>query len=150
MEVKITVKIPPKLLKLKQTLKAANQDAIREFLPVASSEVKARTQKGQSVTGGSFAAYSPKYAKRRQKKGLSINPVNLTVSGSMLRFNTSQQNTEGQTIGRVSVPDSAEVYAKAHNQGDKKMPKREFMGLGKQLRDRFKVLLTKKTLDIFK
>lgn len=84
-----------------------------------------RSQRGVDVNGSPFVAYSPKYAKFREKKGRNATPVDLTFTGLM---NKSMTVTVGglQSIsgGDAPVNDFAlgfygdeAVRARAHNEG---------------------------------
>lgn len=56
---------------------------MREIGQLAIRAIQDRTRSGRDTDGRAFAPYSPAYAKRKAKAGLS-STVNLTVSGDML------------------------------------------------------------------
>lgn len=66
-------------------LKFSNVAMMREIGLLARELIIRRTMAGQDATGASFAPYSAKYAERKAKELGSADPVNLTVSGGMLR-----------------------------------------------------------------
>jgi len=66
-------------------LKFSNVAMMREIGLLARELIIRRTTAGQDATGASFPPYSAKYAERKAKELGSADPVNLTVSGGMLR-----------------------------------------------------------------
>jgi len=66
-------------------LQFSNREMMREIGLLARELIIRRTTSGQDATGASFAPYSAKYAERKAKELGSADPVNLTVSGGMLR-----------------------------------------------------------------
>lgn len=141
MNVNITFIIPKSILDMQTRLKDACADTMKQQIPLISSEIKKRTRKGLSVDGGSFSGYSSPYARKRKSLGLSTAPVDLTRSGKMLSFIEKIEQSEGIVSGTISVPDSADKYAAAHNSGIGKQPLRNFMGLSRQQIVNFKIVL---------
>ena len=90
--------------------------------------IKANTKKGVDVHGRRFTAYTQSYKKQ---KGSS--KVDLWLSGDMqksLRVKKLRKNSyEVSFRGSLS-----NVKATAHNNGTKKLPKREFFGVSKRSR----------------
>lgn len=91
------------------------------------SRILLRSQRGQDVNGASFAAYSPAYAKAKQRKYGSSSPVNLQARNKM--FQSLQVTVGGVTAsGSASTAQVEEfalgfyneeqaVKARIHNEG---------------------------------
>lgn len=107
-----------------------------------------RTAKGVDVEGRPFAPYSKKYAKKRDKSGRNVTPVDLTWSGRMrnsiqiaadtLRFppGTSEERIgprdfkQRASEGRVGIYDPENAAKASGMQGDERakgMPERRFL-----------------------
>ena len=84
-----------------------------------------RTLCGTSAEG-SFAPYSPAYAKLRVKKGRSPAPVNLLFSGRMQASLAVQATGNEGRIGIFANSEDA-TKARAHNEGAARLPRRAWM-----------------------
>lgn len=83
-------------------LQFSNQAMMREIGLLARELIVRRTIAGQGVDGP-FPGYSAKYAERKAKELGSAEPVNLTVSGGMLRNLTIIEVTDKSvTLGWTS------------------------------------------------
>lgn len=94
------------------------------FYDLAINKMVQRTANGNDIDGGEFQPYSPQYAK---KKGVSVNAVDLILTGGMLEsFEDSQ--TRQKNILKIKVA-SGEQTLKSynHNVGDT-LPKRTYFG----------------------
>ena len=92
-------------VRLKEKFEARLQ-AIEREMKVAINDAQAgisiRTQGGSGVDGSSFAPYSETYKHVRADRGYQTGPVNLTVTGDMLRAITNAVDRFGQRIvGRI-------------------------------------------------
>jgi|ERR1041384_981831 hypothetical protein len=84
-------------------LKFSNAAMMREIGLLARELIVRRTMAGQDATGASFQPYSAKYAEGKAKELGSAEPVNLTVSGGMLRNLQIVEVTENSvTLGWTS------------------------------------------------
>ena len=110
--------------------------------------IRTRTEAGKDVTGAAFTAYTPGYAERRAKEGMSTTP-NLTVSGRMLNdmavtdigpgratigFRSSGGQSprgKGLTLIQRSRAIGAEDKARYHDElgAGKSRTRRRFLGL---------------------
>ncbi len=105
-----------------------------------------RMDRGIDADGQPFAPYSPAYAKKRDKSGRNVSPVDLTWSGRMR--NSMQVSADNFRLGpgaseeriglkdfkskarqgRVGIydPENA-AKAEGHNEGTAKLPRRHFL-----------------------
>ncbi len=105
---------------------------------IAIRGVTSRTRRGFDVAGLKFTPYSKAYAK---KKGRSW--ANLTETGKLMSeagFAFEVLSTTGRVVIRVYVPDQYHsgnvdhyTLGVVHNFGQGHAPKREFMGLDKNI-----------------
>lgn len=120
------------------------QQALTDALDVLPSEeamlnaagrqitrIRERTEQGKDVNGSEFTPYSEKYAKRREKKGRNVTPVDLTMSGRMLNSMTPEVRSPSQFAITVMDADAA-IYGRAHNEGTDKLPQRRFFDVNEE------------------
>lgn len=126
-----------------------NAALMRDIGDLAIRMIRTRTEAGQDVTGKAFAPYTPGYAEKRAKEGMSTTP-NLTVSGRMLNdlavtdtgtsparvtlgFRSTGGGTKGKglTLIQRSRAVGAETKALAHDVtgAGKARTLRQFLGL---------------------
>jgi hypothetical protein len=80
------------------------------------TRIRTRTMAGTDVNGSPFAPYSPAYAKRRAKKGRSIAPVNLLMTGIM-QTSLTVEIRGPKSFAIVEMNEEAKAYGRAHNEG---------------------------------
>lgn len=122
---KYSLKEVSQTFNLKDLLGREPTDAEKQrFVSDAVNLIATRTQSGQDINGNEFSSYTKQYA---NKKGVSRNSVNLTLSERMLRSMTGEP--QRKNLVKVFVDGSTEVKKSYnHNVGDT-LPKRTFFGL---------------------
>lgn len=113
---------------LEKKIKAAERGALGEI-----AIIQQRTVAGQNVEGAPFKAYSPSYAKVRERNNDQVSPPNLTITGDMLssiRLGQTERRKEGAII--IITPND-QVQANKIAGNDKI---RKFFGLSEQQRQR--------------
>jgi ribosomal protein L16/L10AE len=111
------------------------RDLIRDTLPKPEqmeasarqqiARILKRTASGVDVNGQAFAAYSPNYAKIRQKKGLRVSPPDLRVNGRLLDAMRVEVLNDHQFAIELENSEAG-VIAAALNDGSGRMPARHF------------------------
>jgi hypothetical protein len=101
-----------------------SEDQKKLFYELAVDAMAQRTLNGSDIDGRSFKPYSPEYAK---SKGVSVNSVDLVLTGEML---SSFEESQGQkNVVKIKIQDGDNTLkAYNHNVGDT-LPKRLFFGL---------------------
>jgi len=124
LEIKGDKEIKQALAKL---LRIGDKNLWKEVGDKAVDIVVDRTKKGKDVSGTAFKPYSKRYKKTPKK------PVNLKRTGDMLNAVTAEAHDDHARIyvresGR-SDGESNFALAMLHNEGDGKIPRREFFGI---------------------
>ena len=103
-----------------------SEDQKELFYALAVDKMVQRTVEGKDINGkkmGSYAPYSPDYAKL---KGVSRSSVDMVLNGDML--DSFEDSNEGKGILKISIKDGVETEkAYNHNVGDT-LPKRPWFG----------------------
>ena len=103
-----------------------NEDQKKLFYELAVDSMAQRTLNGNDINGDSFEPYSEAYAK---KKGVSINSVDMVLTGDMLSSFEDSQSKFQKNIVKVKIEDGDNTLkAYNHNVGDT-LPARQFFGL---------------------
>jgi hypothetical protein len=116
---------------------------VEQFAREAIEVINQRTLNGDDINGETFEPYSEEYAR---KKGVSVDSVDLFLTGNMLdAMDITNQTPETVTIGIKGGEDALKSFA--HNTGDGKAKKREFFGITKYEAERIasKIKEDKKT-----
>jgi hypothetical protein len=99
-------------------------DQKKLFYELAVDAMAQRTLNGDDINGENFEPYSPKYAK---KKGVSVNSVDMVLTGEML--SSFEESQIQKNIVKVKIQEGDNTLkAYNHNVGDT-LPKRQFFGL---------------------
>ena len=100
-------------------------------LEFEKTDIKFRTERGRSVSGAAFPAYSKRYAAWKQGE-TGRTEIDLTLSGRMLKSLQTKawRESPSKTIGKIFLTFRQDV-ARKHQSGDG-VPKRRFMGLSKE------------------
>lgn len=139
--IKVEVRIPQDIRKMGDKLLPTQQD-MKEMAGDAMNTIKKRTAEGRDVNGSEFASYSPLYGAYREKKGRTLNPVNLMFHGRMLGSMSVEGITNGARLFFRDRERSAIAYYHQTGQGDN--PQREFFGLSdSEMRQLTEKLFTK-------
>ena len=110
-----------------QTNLQPTQDDMRYVAERQKARIIARTGKGVDAKGQSFAVYSDKYKKRKEKSGRNSGIVDLTWSGRMLKALVTRSVTpKSFTIG---IYGEEGTRGSAHNTGAGHMPLRKFFDM---------------------
>ena len=88
-----------------------------------------RTKQQKDVDNNKFADYSAKYAAFKASKG-HTGGVNLFDSGNMLASMTVSSNKKSAKLFSADEGEAKKAFK--HNNGFKRMPKRQFFGMSKQ------------------
>lgn len=148
MGTRVSVDLPKRWGEKQRLLKEQTERQLKEELAIAKGEIGTRTAAGVDVNGKGFEPYSKLYAAERELKGKNSSPVDLTVTGTMLRNIQTriERTTESLTgimffLGGRPEPDggtNAEIAAKLQS-GDfgfsKKKPRKFFALSDKQVRE---------------
>jgi hypothetical protein len=101
-----------------------SEDQKKLFYELAVDAMAQRTLNGSDIDGKSFKPYSPEYAK---SKGVSVNSVDLVLTGEML--SSFEESQSQKNIVKVKIQEGENTLkAYNHNVGDT-LPKRQFFGL---------------------
>lgn len=127
----ITYEVPHSQIVALQNKFSGLSDALinKKIIETIALQIKeniiARTQTGKDIDGKKFKAYTKKYSDKKGKV-----TVNLTDTGLMM--NAITQKAMSNDTAKIFFMDkhSAKI-AKIHNDGEGKMPQREFFGVGK-------------------
>ena len=92
---------------------------------MAIEQINQRTLSNESVNGGSFANYSPKYA---EKKGVSVDAVDLFLEGDMLDSLDYEINEDRGTVKIFVNGDLQKKKGYNHHVGDT-LPRRSWFGV---------------------
>lgn len=101
-----------------------SEDQKKLFYELAVDAMAQRTLNGDDINGENFAPYSPNYAK---KKGVSVNSVDLVLTGEMLSSFEESQVQKNVVKIKIAEGDNT-LKAYNHNVGDT-LPQRQFFGL---------------------
>lgn len=101
-------------------------EELEAFALMAIEQINQRTLSNESVYGGSFADYSPKYA---EKKGVSVDAVDLFLDGDMLDSLDYEINEDRGTVKIFMNGDLQKKKGYNHHVGDTMPNKRPWFGI---------------------
>jgi hypothetical protein len=119
--------------KLQQDLKFTEDD-LRYAAERQRDRIVKRTGQGIDANGVPFQAYTPAYKKRKEKTGRDSGIVDLNWSGRMLKaLKVNRVSANGAKSNFVlGIYGDEGVRAAAIDEGNGKMPKRNFVGANQQ------------------
>ncbi len=106
-----------------------NREMVEDALEIIELDIERRIDRGVDIEGEPFAPLSPAYKKRKEKThpGQAILKRTRTmISGKMIQKKVSVWSGQNRSEGRIKY---LTKYAKYHQEGGKKLPKRAFAGI---------------------
>lgn len=101
-----------------------SEEQKRLFYELAVDRMVERTLRGKDINNEDFTPYSPEYADR---KGVSVNSVDMTLTGEML--SSFEESQKQKNVVKIKLAEGDETLKGFnHNVGDT-LPKRQFFGL---------------------
>lgn len=92
------------LSKYKNRLSVGMELELNKLLNTALEEISTAAGSGRGIDGKPFRQYSPAYQRARAKRGYTVSPPNLTITGRMLgSMKVGIQRTAGKLLGKIEI-----------------------------------------------
>jgi hypothetical protein len=113
-----------RITQFRQALTARRTEDTLRISGDLKDQIQLRVQsKGETASGGAFAAYSPAYAKRRQDKGRQVARYDFTFTGDFWRSVGARLVAQSQDAATVAImPERADNEAKLAGHNKRRPP----------------------------
>jgi secreted PhoX family phosphatase len=143
----VKISMPKTLEKLRFDEKRVSL-TLNDLADMLIVHIKESSFAGKDIDGNKFQPLKSKTIATKAKKGYPATP--LIGTGKMVHTNRTKTAKPGSQESRVDVADHRKEIAGYHNDGTRRLPKREFFGVGKTIKPKIDKLVALKLKKIIR